>query len=385
MPKIKILHLTTDSKVGGTEKNILALVSNLDKDRYENMVVALMSGGDLIEKVREQGLKGEILGINSILDLCKLLRLWRLMRSEKIDILHTYLWHANIAGRIIGCLARVPVIISSERCLDLNRSMLKVRLNRLTAPLCRKISCVSDQVKQILIKREKIQADKIAVIYSGVICDEKEFKDNTIEDRNNFREKIGIEPETKLVGSVGRLRPEKGHRYFIEAAAKLFKKRRGEDRVNKAEYNMRFLIAGDGPEEDRLRSLAVELGIDEHIIFCGYCDNVPEVLLALDVFVQPSLEEGLPLAVIEAMAAGVPVVATAVGGTKELVVHEQTGRLAKPADSQSLFLEIEELLKDDNVNGEMVVNARAMVRDRFSLRRMVEQTEQLYAELSGPN
>ncbi|MCK4423436.1 MAG: glycosyltransferase, partial [Candidatus Omnitrophica bacterium] len=177
MRKIKILHLTTDSKIGGTEKNIIALTAHLNKNRYENIVVALKSGGKLIECLKEQGIKGRVLGMKSILDIGRIFRLWKLMRTEKIDILQTWLWHADILGRIIGRLAKVRVIVSSQRCLDLKSPAYKVWLNKLTSLWCDKIICVSNQVRQKLIEREKIEEAKLTVIHTGLEFDAGNNKD----------------------------------------------------------------------------------------------------------------------------------------------------------------------------------------------------------------
>ena len=152
-------------------------------------------------------------------------------------------------------------------------------------------------------------------------------------------------------------------------------------RLFREKNKIRFLLAGDGPEEKRLKALAAEYGIEDKIIFLGFRDDIPLILSLLDIFVLPSLEEGLPRAVIEAMAAGVPVIATDIGGTRELVANEKTGYLVQPGDSHGLAAAIESVLGTKQEAGQIAEQARSLVRDRFTLENMVEQFEGLYDQL----
>ena len=367
MGKIRILHLTTDSRIGGTERNIISLAANLNKERFENIVVALLSGGSLIDELTKLNVKAYCVGMKSKFDIMAIRRLSDIIKESRADILHTYLFHANILGRIVGRINRVPVIISSERCLDLERRGFNNLLNNLTLRWCSKIVVVSDSVGKMLMARDKVPCSRIVRIYSGI-----EFSNYNLNiDKDRKRKELGLKSDDTIIGTIGRLRPEKGHEYLIKTMAEVLRKF----------PEARLLIVGDGPEENKLKCLIDKMGIKDNVVFTGYRNDVPEILAILDLFILPSIEEGLPLAVLEAMASGRGIVATRIGGTEELIEDGVTGVLVPPKDVNALVKAIYGLLKERDKINRLGMMAKEVVKKNFSSNNMLTNYERLYEEI----
>ncbi len=367
--KIRILHLTTDSRIGGTERNIIFLATSLNKERFENIVVALMAGGSLIDELTRLNVEAYCVGMKSKFDIMAIKRLYSIIKKSRVDILHTYLFHANLLGRLIGKLSGVPVIISSEECLDLERGRFANLSNKITSRFCNRIVVVSDSVGKMLIARDRIPSYKIIRLYSGI-----EPADYNINiDKVRKKKELGLTKDDIVIGAIGRLRQEKGHEYLIKAMVQ----------VSNHLPNVKLLIVGDGHEEEKLMGLRDAMGLKDKVIFTGYRNDVPEILSILNLFVLPSLEEGLPLAVLEAMASGKGIVATRIGGTEELIEDGITGILVPPKDVCSLAQAIYELLKEPDKINRLGKAAQEVVRKKFSRNEMLRNYESLYEELGG--
>lgn len=359
--------MTTDSRIGGTEKNIISLTTNLNRERFENIVVALMAGGGLIDEFTCLNVKAYCVGMTSKFDIMAIKRLYNIIKKSRIDILHTYLFHANLLGRIIGKMTGVKFIVSSERCLDLERGIFSVWINRLTAIWADKIITVSDSVREMLIKRERISEEKLIRIYSGIDLNGIEKS----ESPGKIREEFKIVHDSPLVGCVGRFRREKGQSYLIQVIPDVLKKF----------PKTVFLFVGDGEGENRLKSMAKRLGISSNVIFTGYRKDNLNVISSLDLLVLPSLEEGLPRVALEAQAIGIPVVASNVGGVIEAVDDGKTGILVPPRDINALSNAIVQLLSDRLLRLRMGEEGRKYVQSKFRLENTIEQIERLYSGL----
>jgi glycosyltransferase involved in cell wall biosynthesis len=224
----------------------------------------------------------------------------------------------------------------------------------------------SESAKVWLVSNSLCPEDKIAVIKNGISLEAVRGS----QSPDSLKAELGVD-EGPVVGTVAKLRPVKGVRYFIEAAAM----------IHARHPSVKFLVVGDGSERERLRSLASRLGLNGHIILAGARDDARDLLGLLDVFVLPSLSEGMPWAVLEAMAVGLPVVATRVGGVPELVDDGRTGYLVEPRDAESISDSVCKLIDDPDAMRQLGSAGRKRAKTEFALDKMRRDTEELYVRL----
>ena len=360
---IGVCHLITELNVGGAERTLARLLARLDRERFTPVVSCLYDGdGAVGEEIRALGIPVLDLRMTAKWRLSAFWRLYRLLRSERPAIMHTWMFHANIPGRILGRLAGVPIIVSSERTMGME-SRWRYWTNRLTDPLTDRVVCVSQRVAEFVVQHVGVPEEKTVVIPNGV--DTERFAH--LPNKPQARTRLGLHPEAVWVGTVARLDAVKRLDLFLRALAEL--------------PDVHAVIVGDGPERAGLSALAGQLGVAERVVFAGHQTDVRTWLAAMDLFVLPSDWEGMSNALLEAMAAGLTVVATAVGGTPEVVVDRVTGLLVPPRDPQTLADAILRLLRDPDLRKQMGKAGRERVVEHFSVERMVERTEALYEQL----
>lgn len=366
---IPILYFITELSTGGAQNALLRLLKGLDRESFSPAVACLYNGdGAVAQEIRALGIDVFDAQMRHKADLLALLRLYRHIRRTRPTILHTSLFHANLPGRILGRLAGVLSIICSERTMAME-SEWRYRVNRWTIGLVDSVVVVSANVRDFCLSHIGLPADKLVVIYNGV-----DLPNNRLALQEESRAELGLPLDVPIVGAVSRLDPVKGVDVLLQAFASV------ED--------AHLAIVGDGPERVPLAVLADDLGVSNRIHWAGHRRDVPRLLPAFDLFVQPSLHEGLPNAVLEAMAAGLPVVATAVGGTPEVVDDEVTGFLVPPRDPQALAQGLRALLHNSDLRRKMGRAGRDRVEQYFSLKQMVKQTQALYERLletGGPH
>lgn len=359
MKRVNILYLVIGLGIGGTEIQLLELLKKLDREKYNPVVCCIKEKGVLADDIEKMGIRVESLSIRNRFNFLALSRLVRILRREGIDILHTFLFWANILGRLAGRMAQVPIIISGERCINLRKKKVAILIDKFTSRWTDKIVVISKAIKNTLVEREKISSEKIKVIYNGI-----DLSNFGVE---NKREKDSI----PRVGIVGRLHPDKGHRYFLEAAAQIIKK----------EPKIEFLIVGNGPLRKELEALSNELGLSGKVIFAGECRDILKIISSLDILVLSSLEEGLGNVLLEAMACGRPVIATEVGGVPEVVLDGETGILVPPKSPDTLAQATLKLLMNQAMAKEMGRAGRRRVEKYFTIDRMAKETEEVYNNL----
>lgn len=359
---IPVSYLITELSTGGAQNALLRLLARLDRNRFSPTVACLYNGdGAVAQEIRALGVQVFDARMHHKADWTALLRLYRYVRQVRPTILHTSLFHANLPGRVLGRLAGVPIIVCSERTMAME-SAWRYRLNRWTIGLVDRVTTVSANVRDFCISHVGLPADKLVLIYNGV-----ELPEKPLASRQEARAELGLPLDSLVVGAVSRLDPVKGVAFLIQALARV--------------EGAHLVVIGDGPERATLASLAENLGIANRVRWAGHRRNAAHLLAAFNVFVQPSLYEGLPNTVLEAMAAGLPVVATAVGGTPEAVVNGETGLLVPPRDPSALAQAITRLLQAPDLRRKMGQAGREWVVQFFSVERMVAKTERLYAEL----
>ncbi len=355
-----VVLLVTTFDIGGAERVYIELARGLVRRGYRVVAAALQwRSGAVARELADTGVETVGLAMRGKTDALVLLRLVRLLRRERASVLYTFLIHAHVIGRLAGLLARTPVILSSQQIMGWEARMSE-RLNRATARWCTAVVGVSANVSRYLVDRVGIPAGKVVTIYNCVDV-------SAFEGRRGRRRAV----TGPVIGSIARLNPEKDHTTLLHAFAIL----RGRD------PSLRLVLAGGGPERERLEQLAGSLGLDGAVEFLGHVEDVRPIHERLDVYVQSSHVEGLPVAVLEALAAGLPVVAARVGGNEEAVIDGVGGLLVPPRNPEAMAAAIARFLEDPELAARMGFAGRRHVEDLFSAAAMVEATDRLMRRL----
>jgi glycosyltransferase involved in cell wall biosynthesis len=295
-------------------------------------------------------------------------RLAREFRRARPAIVHTHLIHADLHGLVAARLAAVPIVVTTRHNLNPFRSRpLSRLLHRLYWPRVDGCIAVSEGVARFAVEIEGAPPARVRTIRHGLAEPAPD------PDRAALRARLGIGEGERIVGMVGRLVEQKGFAFGLEAFARI------ADRFPDG----RLLIAGDGPLRRELERRAETLGLSGRVLFLGWCPDAAALMGALDLLLVPSLWEGFGLVILEAMARGLPVIASAVGGIPEVVVAGTTGILVQPRDVDGISRALAELLDDGARRQHLGQAARERVRENFGAQRMVAQTIELYNELAG--
>jgi glycosyltransferase involved in cell wall biosynthesis len=367
MSRTTVLHLSSSSGPGGAETVVSSLASGLDSTRFRS-VVCLFRDGWLRERCERLGLETHIIRIQGMLDLGWLRGFRQLLRERGVGLIHAHEFGANTYGTLAGRLAGVPVVATVHGRHYFAESGRRRAAYRLVSRAAVMVA-VSEDVKRYVVEATGASPDRVRVVLNGI----GPVAPSAAEAGLGLRAELGIGPDERVVTSVGSLYPVKGHRYLLEAVP----------RILASCPSTTFLIAGRGDCETALKAQARTLGIEARVRFLGLRGDVPALLAISDVFVQPSLSEGLSIAILEAMAAGSPVVTTRVGGNPELVADGDTGVLVAPADPGALAGAVGALLADPAEARRLGDNGRRHVRGRFGVEAMVRQYEAIYEAALG--
>jgi glycosyltransferase involved in cell wall biosynthesis len=366
MSRLRTLFVIDELDIGGTEQQILETVRRIDRDRFEPYVCCFRHGA----KAREI----EALGVPVLHEPKRLkadpglvLRLAAMMKRERFDIVQTYLWTANTWARIAARMAGVRWVLASERNVDIWEETYKRVIGRFLARSTDRIIANSEAVRQYLLGRGGLAADKVVTIYNGVNFDR--FRTHT--DATVRRRELGIADDVVLAGCLARIEPAKDHGTLLQAMALI------SSRVPKLE----LVLIGGGSEEERLKRMADELGIGPRVHFVGFRTDAAEWLQSVDISVLSSVKEGLSNTVLESMAAGRPVVATDVGGNAEVIVEGETGFLVPSRAPTELGAALAQVASSPEMMASFGAAGRRRADDLFSVDSMVKHTERLYLDL----
>lgn len=364
----RILYTITWMEVGGSQTHLLQVLRLLDRRRFVPRLYCLTGRGSLLEAARATGVPvygGTMNGFKSRRALREILGLSRFMRRERIEIVHNYLPRANVAGSIAARLARVPVVLCSKRGCHEQRGaeLFGAKLSNWLADC---VTTNASAVREFVHENEGCPREKMVVIPSGVDTDC--FRP---QDAAEAKRRLGLDPERPVVGSVTRMRVRKGIEEFLRAMI----------RVRERHPEAQAVIVGEVELDSDLRGLVAAAGLEPHLRLLGRRNDMPAVYPAFDLFVLSSHDEGMSNAILEAMAAERPVVATDVGGTGEVVRHGESGLLVAPRDPAPLAAAIAELLDAPDRWMPMGKRGRQIVEERFSARAMVRQMEELYGAM----
>ncbi len=368
MRRIRICQLITELRPAGAERCVYELARRIDRERFE-MRVACLRGGSLVDSLREAGIAVTVLGVRGKWDVLKLARLSTMLARAKIDLLHTHLFHADLAGRAAASLAGVPHLLHTVHVAEGRFRPWQFAYARAMAGCCERIVCVSNAVRDFHASRTGLPADRYLVIHNGV--DAAAYARDDAE-RTRLRDRWAVRSGDMLVAFVGRLDQQKGVDTLLAAAEKLT----GRGAI-------KFVIAGDGPQREMVESFVDRQGGSGCVRYLGRVDEVRAILSAADMLAMPSRWEGLPLAAAEAMAASLPIVATRVAGLSELVVDGETGLLIPPDDATSLVEAIERLAGDAALREKLGAAGRQRVIKKFSIDTNVAAHEKLYLQIVG--
>ena len=345
---------------GGTERQMTELIRRLDRTRFDVKVVCFHREGAWLRRVEAVApvTAFPISGFARAATVAQAASFARWCRRHRIQVLQACDLYANVFALPAAALAGVPVRIGSRRELNPDKSAAQIRLQR-HAYRCAHAIVANSSAAKAQLEREGLAPERIRVIPNGVTAD-------------RFTIARPARPVRTIV-TVANLRKEKGHDVLLRAIAAL----------SRSHGDLTFVVAGDGPRGAELRALASSLGIADRVRFSGHVDDVPALLGQADAFVLPSLSEAFPNAVIEAMAASLPVIASAVGGLLDLVDHGRTGLLVPPSDPGALAAAIESLVADPARAAQIGAAAREDVASRYSFDRMVHTFEDLYLTQLG--
>jgi glycosyltransferase involved in cell wall biosynthesis len=368
MERLRILYTVNRMDIGGSQTHLLQVLRLLDRHQFEPMLCCLSSEGALLETARETGatVVGVGLGrLKSPAAVGAVLRLTGFMRRARIDIVHNYLLRANVAGTLAARMARVPLVLNSKRGCHEMRG-LELAAVRLSNRLADCVTANAEAVRRFVHDNEGCPLEKMVVIPSGIDTDR--FAPLAPAD---YKARLGVAPDRKVVGIVTRMRVRKGVEEFLRAMA-MVRERRPEACA---------VVVGEVDLDASLRAMVQELGLDGHLHLLGRRSDMAEVLSAFDLFVLSSHDEGMSNAILEAMAMQRPVVATDVGGTNEVVQDGRTGVLVPAKDPAALAQGILRVLDNAQEATVMGERGRAIAVERFSARAMVRQMEELYMQL----
>jgi glycosyltransferase involved in cell wall biosynthesis len=355
--RLRIAQYITPSQIGGAEVHVAALAEKL-KERGHAVTVICPRGRPLARELMARGLPLRDPITIGKLDPIMLARLAVWLRRERIQVIHTHLSTASLLGSWAARLAGIPALatvhgLNTRTCFNWARAII----------------AVSNAVKQHLVA-QGLPAERITVIHNGV---DLRAMSHSRGGGVDVRAQWGLPKQAPVLVTVGRLAPQKGHRYLLEAVEILSRDERWRE--------LRLLVVGTGALLAQLQREAEERGLGERVTFCGFHRDVLPFLQASDIFVLPSVQEGLSLSALEAMALAKPVVACRVGGTPEVVVDGETGLLVAPGEPGELAHALERLMSDPSQARAMGEAGKRRVQEAFDLEQMVTKIEGLYHRL----
>ena len=391
MKKTRVIHIITRLDKGGSAETTLQVASLLNREKYDIFLVhglslesnmGVMEQEALIRDLSQAEKKGvRVFAIPSLVrrlslrnDLLAFVSIYRLIKRIKPHTVHTHTSKAGVLGRFAAYLAGVPIIIHTPHGHVFHSyygyivTKMIVFVERIMSLMTDKITALTDKERDEHLERGIASIEKYVIVHSGVMLQHIMNKDIDVE---TGKKKLGIPQNSNVIGTVGRLVPVKGHKYLVSAAK----------RVTKEFENTVFVFVGDGYLESILERQAESLGIRKNTIFAGWRSDVIDVLSLFDIFVLPSLNEGMGKVLIEGMALGKPIVASSVGGIIDLVKNDDNGILVPPRDSDALGDAILKLIRNRNMAQELGRNGKAKVYPEYDTTVMIRQIEGLYENL----
>ncbi len=360
MPKKKILHLITGLEIGGAEMMLLKTLPRM-QGNFDNRVCCIMGHGPIGEKLETSGVPVYYLHLKNIFDIGAIFRFKAVIRDFQPNILITYLIHADLFGRVFGRVFGVQKVICSVRVKLIQWKYIPLLiLDGLTSALVTHYHFNSQTVADMYLKYFFLSKKKVTVIPNGLEIEKYQIS----VDKIAKCKELGIPDNIPLIGCIGRLEKQKGHRYLLEAFALL----------SKENIPSFLILVGTGSEKEQLEILSKKLGIESSIKFLGMRNDIPEILQIMDIFVLPSLYEGMSNALMEAMATGLPIIATNIPENKELIENEVSGILVPMKSSKKLAVALK---RNINNPGKCTLIA-SIAKNTIMMRYSIDTISQKY-------
>ena len=380
--KRKLLQIL-EATVGGTRKHLVSLLQEIDRDQFDIHVAApKVRYGD----VKDTGFTNAVQslnipihfidmrrGINPWGDLMALLNLYVLIRKEKYDLVHAHSSKAGFIGRIAATLNGVPTIYTPNGFYFLDtkstiKQLIFLWLEKFAGLFTNKLIAVSDSEKKTVIENGIVPSNRVTVIPNAIDPEPFEFN---LAGRQRVRAELGFTEETLIVGTVSRYIPQKDPLTLVQTA-KL---------VLDVLPEIRFVWCGEGEMREETEALAKKLGIHSAFHFLGFRSDVKDIMNTFDVFLLSSIFEGLPYTLLEAMALGLPLVATDVVGSRDVIVNGENGLLVPPKSPQKLADALSDLLQNPQKRQYMGSNGRQLLLQKYNLKKAVLDTQSIYQEV----
>jgi L-malate glycosyltransferase len=366
-----ILFVFVTMPIGGAEMLCLNFVKNLDPEKFKPIVCCIADKGVIGEALESSGF--EVIALDRMqskrFDRSAVTALAQLIKARKIDIVHTNMYHASLYGRLAVLWAGKPrpKVVAAVHSLYTERKPHRIRINRLLNRFTTRIIAVSDAVRSDIVRFEGVRPEKVSVLPVGA-----DFNRLDVPlTKKEAKERLGFNESDFVLGTVGRLVDAKGHEYLLQTMSIL--KQSGRD--------FKLIIAGGGRLESDLRRTAASLGIDGDVQFLGIRDDVPELYRAMDIYLMSSVSEAASLALLEAMASGLPCVVTSVGGMVDLIGNDQCGLIVPPRDPQSMADAVLSLRSSPERMVCIGEHAKERARSLYSNEAMISQLECIYEGL----
>lgn len=374
---LKVMQLVLSLVIGGTEKLVYDLVRNVDRRLVTPVICCLDEFGELGEDLRQAGYPMYTLGRKPGLDWHLIPQLHAILHQEQIDIIHAQQYTPYFYGLMASLYGKFafappfPKIVFTEHGIPYpyHKKVKRLLLNPLLLRFADEIITIAEYTKSLLVEYEHYPPRRTKVLYNGIDLDQfsREF------DSAALKRSLGLAPKSKVIGIVARLDPVKNHAMLLRAFQRVL-----------AHYPETYLlIVGHGSEESCLKSLSQSLGIHEKTLFPGARRDVAELLHVFDIFTLPSFSEGMSVTLIEAMGAGIPIVATAVGGNPEVVQDQETGYLVESDNDEELAEKLMMLLHDEEKRLKMGAAGQKRAYEMFSLQNMIKAYTRVYFTVSG--
>ncbi len=378
---VRVLHIITRMIIGGAQENTMYSAAMLDKSLFQVDVICgpqTGSEGSLIEETLARGVNLTILPplvreVHPINDLLALINLYFIIRRGNYHIVHTHSSKAGILGRLAAKMAGTPIILHTVHGWSFHDYMSVVKRNiyifleRWTARYCQKIIVVTQADKEKGLKMKIGKAEQYHLIRSAIPLEE--YQPNHIW-KATLRQELGIPVDVPVIGTISRLSPQKNPLEWVKVAAL----------ISQQIPSAHFIIVGDGPLHQAVNELLQSEGLLQKTTLTGLRRDVGKILNTMDVILLTSLWEGLPRVIPESMSAGIPIVAYAVDGIKEIIQHRVNGLLCEPHNLQQAALECVELINNPALRAKLIHAGKQTAAEQFDLKQMIQGLQQLYLE-----
>jgi glycosyltransferase involved in cell wall biosynthesis len=371
LSKIKILQLRSSIGFFGAENVVIELARQLSRKNYHPIIGVIENSKEphteLIDVAKRYNLETKIFKCTGQFDLRTVIAIRNYVKKQHIDIVHSHGYKADFFAVLATLFRNMHLFATCHPWIRTNLMVkLYARFDKYLLKKFDRIVAISDEIKHEILM-SGISEDKVTAINNGIDFSRFKYTHKPIEFLKEFK----IDPDKIIIGTIGRLSEEKGQMIFIKAAKKLLENI----------PNLLFMIVGDGPLREKLQTNVINCGIRDHFIFTGVSDDIPKILAILDIFVLPSLTEGLPMVLLEAMAAKKPIIATAVGAIPNVIIDKESGHLIKPGDTNGLIDAIMRLFNDQDYTSRIAQKGFEIAIKEYSSEEMAKNYERIYEQL----